>query len=62
MTVKELMNTKVTLTTIINNVSIGNTNNNPFAISNIRTTTKGKPFKWNAFVDIIVPENTTLFS
>lgn len=63
MTVNELLNTKITLNPIIKNATIGNTNGESFAISNIQTTAnKGKPFDWNALIDIVVPEGSTLLS
>lgn len=63
MTVNELLNTKITLNPTIKSVSIGNTNGESFAISNIQTEpSEDNPFNWNAFIDIVVPKGSTLLS
>ena len=63
MNTKELLNTKIKLNPVIQNVSIGDTGDNPFVATVIETiTNKDNPFEWNVLMDIVVPDGTDITS
>lgn len=63
MKTKELLNTKIKLNPVIQNVSIGDTGDNPFIATVIETIINNdNPFEWNVLMDIVVPDNTDVTS
>lgn len=60
---KELLNTKIKLNPVIQNVSVGDTGENPFVATILETTAnKDNPFEWNVLMDIVVPDGTDVTS
>ena len=63
MNTKELLNTKIKLNPVIRNVSVGDTGDNPFVATVLKTTPKkDNPFEWNVLMDIVVPDSTDITS
>lgn len=61
MSTKELLSTKIKLNPVIQNVSVGDTGDNPFIATVIETiTNKDNPFEWNVLMDIVVPNGTDI--
>ena len=63
MDTKELLNTKIKLNPVIQNVSVGDAGDNPFIAAILETTTnKDNPFEWNVLMNIVVPDGTDVTS
>lgn len=63
MNTKELLNTKIKLNPVIQNVSVGDTDDNPFVTTILKTTAnKDNPFEWNVLMGIVVPDGTDITS
>lgn len=63
MNTKELLNTEIKLNPVIQNVSVGDTGDNPFVATILGTTAnKDNPFEWNVLMDIVVPYGTDVTS
>lgn len=61
MNTKELLNTKIKLNPVIQNVFVGDTGDNPFVATTLKTTVnKDNPFEWNVLMDIVVPDGTDI--
>lgn len=63
MKTKELLNATIKLNPVIRNVSVGDTGDNPFVVTVLKTTVnKDNPFEWNVLMNIIVPDGTDITS
>ena len=63
MNINELLNTKIKLNPVIQNVSVGDTGDNPFVANILKiTVNKDNPLEWNVLMDVVVPDGTDITS
>ena len=63
MNIKELLNTKIKLNPVIQNVFVGDAGDNHFVVTILKTiTNKNNPFEWDVLMDIVVPDGTDITS